>query len=62
MNTTVELTKEDALLFVEFQKRHALFALLESLGAFAIRNGSVTINFDSMGAISSVNKHETFRP
>lgn len=62
MSTTVELSKEDALLFIEFQKRYAFVAMMESLGVFDIRNGSVTINFDSRGAISTVVKNEVFRP
>lgn len=55
-NTTIELTQEDALLFVAFQKRHAFMQLLDSIGVFDTRSGTVTlaINFDAMGAIGSV--------
>lgn len=62
MNTTIELTQEEALRFIEFQKRHAFFALLESLDAFSIRNGSLTVNFDGTGAISTVTKNQVYRP
>lgn len=60
--TMVALTKEEALLFMEFQKRYAFIQMLEELDVFDIRNGSVTINFDAMGAISTVTKNQVFRP
>lgn len=52
--TTIELTAADALLFVEFQKRYALMQLLDNIGAFAVKSGSVTIHFDALGAIANV--------
>lgn len=61
-NTLIELTPADALLFIEFQKRHAFMALLDSLGVFNVRNGSVTIHFDSLGQLSTVEKKEIYRP
>lgn len=60
--TTVELTNEDALLFVAFQKRYALIKLLESIGAFDIKNGSITLNFGPAGEIGSVDKNIHYRP
>lgn len=59
--TIIELSAQDALEFVEFQKRFAFFQVLESLKVFDIRNGSVTINFDGMGGISSIDKRQTYR-
>lgn len=59
--TLIELTPEDALAFVEFQKRYAFFQLLESIGAFDIRVGSIEIHFDNMGKISTVEKHVNYR-
>lgn len=58
--TTIELTDQDAQLFLEFQKFYTLFGLLKSVNVFAIRNGSVTINFNHLGQIKGVNKLEHF--
>lgn len=52
--TIVELTPEDALLFMQFQKRYAFIQLLESVGAFDIKSGHITIHFDNLGGIGSV--------
>lgn len=60
--TIIELTPADALLFIEYQKRYAFMKLLESVGAFSVKNGSITIHFDSMGTIASVDKAEHYRP
>lgn len=59
--TAVYLTEEEALAFVQFQKRRAFMALLESLHVFDIRSGSVEIHFDAMGQIGSVDIHRHFR-
>lgn len=55
----VEMTPQDALLFVAFQKRYALIKLLDDVGAFTIKSGNVVIHFDNLGGIGSidVNKH-----
>lgn len=60
--TTIQLSSKDAMEFVKFQKHYALVELLDSLGAFEIKNGSVEIHFDSMGQIGSVDVHRHFRP
>lgn len=57
----VFLTEIEAQSFIEFQKHRALIGLLQSIKAFDIRQGSVTINFDPQGKISSVQKNEEFR-
>lgn len=57
----VELNNEDALLFVKFQKRHAFIKLMESMGAFDIKSGSLTIHFDQYGGIGSVDVNRHFR-
>lgn len=59
--TPVYLSNEEALLFIEFQKRYAFMKLLESIGAFQIRSGSVTIHFDALGGIGSVDKQEHYK-
>lgn len=55
--TTVELTPEDALLFISFQKRHAFMQLLENIGAFDLKSGSVEIHFTSTGEIGAIDMH-----
>ncbi len=58
--TTIQLTQIDAQAFVRFQKHRALIELLESMGAFDLKNGSITLNFNYLGQIKSVNKQENF--
>lgn len=48
-------------MFVLFQKQYALIQALDSLGAFEMRNGSVTIHYDSIGKIRSMEKKQQFR-
>lgn len=61
MKDTIQLTAEEAIAFVALQKRYAFIQLLESLDAFGIKNGSVTIHFDAIGAIRSVEKHQHYK-
>lgn len=60
--TTVQLSPEDALTFIAFQKHYAFIKLMESLGVFAITSGSVEVHFDGMGQIGSVDVRRHFRP
>ncbi len=62
IKTPVLLTEREAMLFIQFQKHISLVGMLESIDAFAIRSGSVTIHFDSMGQIGSVDKVQHYRP
>lgn len=59
---TIELTQEDSLLFIEFQKQFSFIKLMQSLGVFDIKNGSVKINFNNTGEIGLVEINKTFRP
>lgn len=59
--TVIQLTDADAKLFIQFQKRHALMELLESLGAFDLKSGYVSIHFDNLGGIGSVDVHKHYR-
>jgi hypothetical protein len=52
--TTIQLTPEEAKLFIQFQKRYLFMQLLESLGVFNVKSGYVTIHFDNLGGIGSV--------
>jgi len=58
----IELSPLEAQTFITFQKHRALIGLLESIKAFDIRSGSVTIHFSRLGEIVSVEKHEHFSP
>lgn len=60
--TIVYLSDEEAKRFVAFQRHYALIGMLESLGAFSIQPGSVTIHFNKLGQIQSVEKKEYFTP
>jgi hypothetical protein len=57
----VNLTDTEAQLFIKFQKHFALINILEGMKAFDIKNGSVTIHFDSQGKIGVIEKNESFR-
>lgn len=60
--TTIQLTPIEAQSFIAFQKHRALIGLLESIGAFNILGGNVTIHFNRLGEIQSVKKEEYFTP
>ena len=59
--TTIELTDEGVKDYIEYQRRFPFFKLLESVGAFSIKGGSITIQFDRLGQIVSLDKQEHFR-
>lgn len=59
--TTIELTPEDAVLFVQFQKRFTFMKLLESVGAFDLKPGTLTVSFDNFGQIRSVDVQRHFK-
>lgn len=60
--THVELTPEDAVLFLQFQKRYAFMKLLESIGAFDLKSGSIEVHFTNIGEIGSIDVHRHLRP
>lgn len=59
--TTINLTPADALLFIQYQKRYAFMKLLEDVGAFDIRSGSIEVHFDNLGGIAKVDVHKHFK-
>lgn len=61
-NVTIILNTIDIEKFKLFQKYYVLFNLLDSVDTFSIKNGSITLDFDSLGQIRSVRKEATFRP
>lgn len=60
--TTIYLTDEEAKRFITFQKYYALIGLLESVKAFDIRGGNITIHFNKDGLIQGLDKKEYFAP
>lgn len=60
--TKIELSEKEAQSFIRFQKHRALIELLESVGAFDVKSGSITIHFSSIGGIISITKEEHFSP
>lgn len=59
--TAIYITEEEAKRFVTFQKHYALIGLLDSLGAFDIKSGSIKINFNDKGMVSTIEKNEVYR-
>lgn len=57
----IELSEGDAKQFVLFQKHFAFIQLMESIKAFDIRSGSITIHFDNLGQIRSIDKNEHYK-
>jgi hypothetical protein len=56
----VFMTEEEAKQFLMFQKSRTLIELLEHMGAFKLKNASITLHFDHAGVIKTVTKDETF--
>lgn len=54
MITTLQLNDKEAKLFIMMQ-------LLESLGVFDIKSGSVTIHFDKDGKIGGVDVNKKYK-
>lgn len=63
--TKIELTDEDAKLFLEFRKFQNDFTIIFNAGVFDLRNAQAVINFDSFGicdvklSTTSYKKHLT---
>ena len=57
---TVFMTDEEAKRYVALQKYNALIGLLESIKAFDVKSGTITIHFDSLGRIKTVDKQEFY--
>jgi hypothetical protein len=59
--TTVELTAEDAELFIKFRKHQTLFECLEQADALTTKGGSVEIHFDNLGVVRLIDVHRHYR-
>ncbi len=51
--TTITLTDQEALLFLEYQKHHDLFVTLEATGALDTQYGKVIINY-AAGVVQNI--------
>lgn len=50
----VELSNEDAALFVQFRKHQDIFRTLLENGVFATRNGKAILNFNADGVLTRI--------
>ena len=57
METIVYLSPEDAQAFIDFQKHHEVFLILQAQGVFDIGFGKCTLNF-AHGVLQNVIKEE----
>ncbi len=61
--TKIELSDEDAILFMEFQKRYVfigqLVGYMDSLNVFDLKNMTITMDIDQHSTVShmSITKH-----
>lgn len=51
----IQLTKEEADLFVEFRKYEIVFKTLLDSGVFDTKNGSAVLSFNSSGNLMQIN-------
>lgn len=59
--TTIQLSPEDASLFLTFQKRYLFMKVLESIGVFDLKSASIEVHFDNLGGIGSIDIHKHHR-
>lgn len=50
----IQLTEEDAQLFLKFREHQSTFAILEEAGVFNVRNGKAVLNFDANGTLCDI--------
>lgn len=55
--TLIELSEQDAKLFVLFQQHYEEFALLVDNRVFDVKNGSAELHFNRGGQIVSIDLH-----
>ncbi len=55
---TVFLTTPEAIQFRSFQQFHETFFLMVKAGVFELKNGSVTMHFDSNGVIQKIERKD----
>ncbi|MCX6822103.1 MAG: hypothetical protein NTW30_04985 [Candidatus Aenigmarchaeota archaeon] len=65
MLTVIELTKEDAKLFIEFQKHYVpvahLLGYMDTLGLSDLKNMSIVMDIDSDGKVAHTSFTRHFR-
>ena len=55
---TIILNTPDAILFRDYQKFHATFALMVKAGVFDVKHGKVIIHFDTNGNIQKIERND----
>lgn len=50
----IELTEDNAVKFREFMKHYDTFSLLLERGVFAVKNGSVVLDFDKNSTLQTI--------
>lgn len=55
-NVVVEMTPEDAALFLEFRKQQDTFRALIQADVFTTRNGKAILNFNADGVLTRISK------
>jgi hypothetical protein len=56
--TSVEMTDEDALLFVWVQQNWDKLNVLKEVGVFGTKNGSITLHFDALGMLMLIESNK----
>ena len=52
--TIIELTTEDALLFIKFREHQTVFDIIEKAGVFKVSNGKAVLYFDANGTLCDI--------
>lgn len=58
--TTLQVTEEDAKLFLEFQKHYRFIKFLQDVGAFDMKDGHLTVHFTRLGEVGTFDLVEKF--
>jgi len=53
----IDISEEDARLFLEFQRNYENFLTLIKSGVFNVKNGNATIHFDKDGTLKEITLH-----
>lgn len=53
----IELTDQEAQLFLEYQKNRDTFKIMLEAGVFGVRNGQAILSFDPSGTMCDIDIH-----
>lgn len=57
---TIKLSYDESKLFLKFREHQDLFELLNSIDAWSVRSGSITIHINAEGKVAGVAKEQHF--